>query len=247
MDFAASVAPWAGFFTTAAGASAVLLGLVFVAMSIHYNLAAFDRHLVAMVTESAVPFFYATLVSLVMLVPPTQPWVPTAALFVVGGLASLNSGVPLFGRYFNVGPGADASPGADARPGADASLGAEPGSSGRQPLAPVHHRPLSFVLPFFAALALLPTAIALLTWPAEALYVVGFLVLAFVAFGMQNAWDALLRRDLRGTPVPRAAQADTQADARAAVPAAPTLPPGVPAPPIPPPAVDFPSDSRSQS
>jgi hypothetical protein len=179
MDVVAALAPWTGFFTTAAGASAVLLGLVFVAMSIHYDPATFDRHLVAMVTESAVPFFYATIVALVMLIPASPPWVPTGGLFVVGLLASLNSGVPLFGRYFG-------------NPGA----------------AYHHERPLTFLLPWFAALALLPASLALLQWPVEGLYLVGFLVLAFVAFGMQNAWDALLRRDLRQAfraPTPPAA------------------------------------------
>ena len=168
MDLDEALAHWTGFFMAAAGASAVLLGLVFVAMSIHYDTTKFDRHLVAMVTESAVPFFYATLVALVMLVPPSSPWVPSGALLVAGILATVNSGVPLFARYF--GPG---------------------DSRGHR------ERPLSFLLPWVAAIALLPTAIALLQWPAASLYAVGFLVLAFIAFGMQNAWDALLRRDLR--------------------------------------------------
>ena len=168
MDVATAIQGWQPFFAAAAGASAVLLGLVFVAMSIHYDMTRFDRHLVAMVTESAVPFFYATLVGLVMLVPPSMPWVPTGGLFVVGLLASLNSGVPLFGRYF--------------------------GAAGT---AYHHERPASFVLPWVAALALLPASLVLLQWPVEALYLVALLVIAFVAFGMQNAWDALLRRDLR--------------------------------------------------
>jgi hypothetical protein len=165
---AAELAPWSGFFTAAAGASAVLLGLVFVAMSMHYELSRFDRHLVAMVTESAVPFFYATIVSLVMLVPPSMPWLPTGGLFVVGLLAALNSGVPLFARYF---AGPEATP---------------------QP-----QRPPSFVIPWFVALALLPASLLLLQWPVEGLYLIGLVVVAFIAFGMQNAWDALLRRDLR--------------------------------------------------
>jgi hypothetical protein len=195
MDMASAIGPWTGFFTAAAGASAVLLGLVFVAMSIHYDVATFDRHLVAMVTESAVPFFYATLVALVMLVPPSMPWVPAGGLFVVGLLASLNSGVPLFGRYF--------------------------GSSGR---TSGHDRPVKFLLPWLAALALLPGALGLLAWPVEGLYLIGFLVLAFVAFGMQNAWDALLRRDLREA-------------SRAASPATPAAPAGG-ATSDPPPTVD---------
>ena len=168
MDVAEALAPWSGFFMAAAGASAVLLGLVFVAMSIHYDTAKFDRHLVAMVTESAVPFFYATLVSLVMLVPPSSPLVPTGGLVVVGFLATVNSGVPLFARHFGSGD-----------------------TAGHR------ERPMTFLLPWFAAIALMPAALAILARPMEALYGIGFLVLAFIAFGMQNAWDALLRRDLR--------------------------------------------------
>jgi len=179
VDVAAALAPWTGFFTASAGASAVLLGLVFVAMSIHYDVARFDRHLVAMVTESAVPFFYATLVSLIMLVPPSSPWVPTGGLFVVGLLASVNSGVPLFARYFGTGARGRA------------------GSADARPVPYWHERPLKFLLPWFTALALLPASLAILAWPSEGLYVVGLLVVAFIAFGMQNAWDALLRRDLR--------------------------------------------------
>ena len=70
--------PWSGFFTAAAGASAVLLGLVFVAMSIHYDTAIRpaprrDGH------RERRAALLRELVSLVMLVPPREPWVPTAA------------------------------------------------------------------------------------------------------------------------------------------------------------------------
>ena len=181
---AAALAPWTGFFTAAAGASAVLLGLVFVAMSMHYDMSRFDRHLVAMVTESAVPFFYATVVSLVMLVPPSMPWVPTGGLFVVGLLASLNSGVPLFARYF-----------------------ATSASGSASVQGPHHERPIAFVIPWLVALSLLPSSLALLQWPVEGLYLVALVVVAFIAFGMQNAWDALLRRDLRDAFRPTAAEA----------------------------------------
>ena len=186
MAIAAVLAPWQGFFTAAAGASAVLLGLVFVAMSMHYDMARFDRHLVAMVTESAVPFFYATVVSLVMLVPPSMPWVPTVGLLVVGLLASLNSGVPLFARYF-----------------------AASGPSSH------HERPLAFVIPWLVALALLPASLILLQWPVEGLYLVALLVVSFIAFGMQNAWDALLRRDLRDAFRRTGAEGSTRPDVAA--------------------------------
>lgn len=123
-----------------------------------------------MVTESAVPFFYATVVSLVMLMPAASPWVPTGGLVVVGILASFNSGVPLFAQWFRGG-----SAGAPRRP----------------------DRSVTFLLPWFTTIALVPAALWLLGDPQPALYLVAALVLLLLAFGMQNAWDALLRRDLR--------------------------------------------------
>jgi hypothetical protein len=170
-DLAAALLPWHDFFVAAAGASAVLLGLVFVAISLHYDPRNLDRYLVGMTTEAAVPFFYATLVSLVMLVPIASPWVPSGALLVVGLLATMNSAIPLFGSWF--------------RPSTSGSAGRTTGQR------------VKLALPWIAALALLPSAVGLLVAPTATLYAVGGLVLAFVAFGMQNAWDAVLRRDLR--------------------------------------------------
>ena len=172
-DIATAVLPWHDFFVAAASASAVLLGLVFVAISLHYDPRHLDRYLVGMTTEAAVPFFYATLVSLVMLVPVWSPWFPSGALLVVGALAAMNSAIPLFGRWF--------------RP---STFGESGRTTGQR---------VKLALPWIAALALLPAAIGLLLAPAGTLYLVGGLVLAFVAFGMQNAWDAILRRDLRAS------------------------------------------------
>ena len=171
MELTAALAGWHDFYIAAAGAAAVLLGLVFVAISIHYDPTQLDRYLVGMATEAAVPFFYAALVALVMLVPVASPWVPTGALLVVGALASLNSSIPIFGRWFRPGGGAATSR-----------------STGQR---------VKLALPFAVALLLLPVALGLLVAPEAALYLVGLVVLAFIAFGMQNAWDAVLRRDLR--------------------------------------------------
>jgi hypothetical protein len=174
MDLAADVAAWHDFYLASAGASAVLLGLVFVSMTLHYDPRAADRGLVAMATESAVPFFYATVVSLVMLMPVSQPAVPTVALLLTGLLAGFNSGTPIFGRWFASG-------------------------SGPRVAHPRAQR-FKFFLPLLVAAALLPVAVALPFAPQPALYGVGLIVLLFLAFGMQNAWDALLRRDLRDAP-----------------------------------------------
>ncbi len=104
-----------------------------------------------------------------MLMPAASPAVPTGALVVVGILASFNSGVPLFAQWFRGGPEASRRP----------------------------DRSVSFLLPWFTTIALVPAALWLLSGPEPALYVVALLVLLMLAFGMQNAWDALLRRDLR--------------------------------------------------
>jgi hypothetical protein len=181
VDLAAAIVPWQPFFVAAAGAAAVLLGLVFVAISLHYDPRQLDRYLVGMTTEAAVPFFYAALVSLVMLVPPAQPWFPTGVLLFVGALAVVNSGIPLVGRWFR------------------APIGTRPRSAGQR---------FKLALPFLTAVAVLPTALGLLGSPEPALYASGAIVLAFVAFGMQNAWDAVLRRDLRVVDSSASAAAD---------------------------------------
>ncbi|MGZ3631933.1 MAG: hypothetical protein ACXWQ6_05335 [Candidatus Limnocylindrales bacterium] len=174
MDLPTAVAGWRDFYLASAGAAAVLLGLIFVGMSLHYDLRQLDRRLVAMATESAVPFFYALLACLVMLVPAAQPWVPSGGLVVVGALGALNAGLPLVAPWYSEA----------VRPGAG-------------------HRVrdcLRYVLPWLTALALCATALALLIVPESALYAVGLIVLVFIALGMQSAWDVLLRRDLRPRP-----------------------------------------------
>jgi hypothetical protein len=170
MDLTTAITPWQPFYIAAAGASSVLLGLVFVAISLHYDPRNLDRYLVGMTTEAAVPFFYAAIVSLIMLVPPALPWFPTIALLVVGVLAALNSSIPLAGRWFR------------------APAASRPRSPGQR---------VKLALSFVTAVAVVPVALALPGAPNVALYLVGAIVLAFVAFGMQNAWDAVLRRDLR--------------------------------------------------
>jgi hypothetical protein len=168
MELREAIVAWHDFYVATAGAAAVLLGLVFVAMSLHYDLRNLDRGLIAMATESAVPFFYATLTSLVMLMPVAQPWLPTIGLVVVALLSTLNAGLPIFG--------------------------------GRRAGIRLFDRPFA-ILVLLAALALIPSAIALASTP-DALYAVAVCVLAFVAGGMQNSWNTLLRRDL-ARPVQR--------------------------------------------
>jgi hypothetical protein len=164
-------AQWHDFYAASAGVAAVLLGLVFVGISIHYDIRNIDRRLVTMATESAVPFFYASLASLAMLIPVSEPWTPTILLVVVGLLTAVNAGTPFFARWY--------SGATDPRPG---------------------HRlfdRLRFVMPVVAGLGLVIAAIALLAAPEPSLYAICLVVLVLLAFGMQNAWDTLLRRDLR--------------------------------------------------
>lgn len=67
------MAEWEAFFVASAGAAAVLLGLVFIALSLH-----FERHqgrlrVRGLSIQSAASLFYALLVSLAMLVPQGRP------------------------------------------------------------------------------------------------------------------------------------------------------------------------------
>jgi hypothetical protein len=166
-----TIAGWHEFYVASAGAAAVLLGLVFIGMSLHYDLGNLDRRLVAMATESAVPFFYATLTSLVLLMPVSQPWLPTIGLLLIGALATSNAAVPLYSHWY---AGA-------LRPGRR---------------HPAFDR-LRSLVPTLDGIALCIAALALLAAPGPALYALGVVILVLIAFGMQNAWDILLRRDLR--------------------------------------------------
>ncbi|MGB8361394.1 MAG: hypothetical protein WCE80_08355 [Acidimicrobiia bacterium] len=83
MNLSEQLAEWESFYVAAAGAAAVLLGLVFVALSLH-----FERHrgrlrVRGLAIQSAASLFYALLVSLLMLVPEGRPTSQGVTLLVV--------------------------------------------------------------------------------------------------------------------------------------------------------------------
>jgi hypothetical protein len=170
MDVSADLVAWHDFYVASAGVAGVLLGLVFVGVSLHYDLRNIDRRLVAMATDSAVPFFYAALGSLLMLMPPAQPAIPSGGLVIVGVLAAFNAGAPLYAAWYRD----------PARRGASAVPRWRP------------------ALPVVAGLAVALSGLALAAGVDGTLYAVAIAIVVLIALGMQSAWDTLLRRDLRG-------------------------------------------------
>lgn len=67
-----ALAPWPDFLVAAAGASAVLLGLVFIGLTIHLEGREEQPILVPMAIGSATTLFYPVVVSLLLLMPPDQ-------------------------------------------------------------------------------------------------------------------------------------------------------------------------------
>lgn len=83
VDLADLMAEWETYYVASAGAAAVLLGLVFIGLSLH-----FERHrgrlrVRGLAIQSAASLFYALLVSLPMLVPQGRPQSQGVILFVV--------------------------------------------------------------------------------------------------------------------------------------------------------------------
>jgi hypothetical protein len=73
VDVADLMAEWEAYFTASAGAAAVLLGLVFVALSLHFERNRGRPRVKGLSIQSAASLFYALLVSLAMLVPQGRP------------------------------------------------------------------------------------------------------------------------------------------------------------------------------
>ena len=163
-QLATSLAPWHDFLIAAAGAGAVLLGLVFIGLTIHLEGREEQPILVPMAIGSATTLFYPVVVSLLLLMPPAQPWLPTAALFVLSGFATMSSGAPIF----------------------DADLRSTW-------IGPRRKRDfLRFGLPLVASLVLVVASLLLLVEATLAVYVIAIVILLFLIVGTQNAWNMLL-------------------------------------------------------
>jgi hypothetical protein len=73
VDAAGLIAEWETYFLASAGAAAVLLGLVFIALSLHFERNRGRLRVRGLAIQSAASLFYALLVSLAMLVPQGRP------------------------------------------------------------------------------------------------------------------------------------------------------------------------------
>ncbi len=72
MDTSELIARWESYYVASTGAAAVLLGLVYVGLSLHFERNRAQR-VRGLAIQSAVSLFYALLVSLVMLIPEGRP------------------------------------------------------------------------------------------------------------------------------------------------------------------------------
>ena len=163
-EVAAALGPWHDFLVAAAGASAVLLGLVFIGLTIHLEGREEQPILVPMAIGSATTLFYPVVVSLLLLMPPAQPWLPSAALFILSSFAALSSAAPF----------------------SDAALRSTW-------IGPRRKRDfLRFGVPLVAALVLILASLLLLVDAVLAVYVIGVVIVIFLIVGTQNAWNMLL-------------------------------------------------------
>jgi hypothetical protein len=164
VEVAAALAPWHDFFVAATGAGAVLLGLVFIGLAIHLEGRKEEPALVPLAVGSATTLFYQVVISLVMLMPPAQPWLPSVTLLVVALFATLSASAPLVQS--------------DLR-----SLWIS-----RSRIADWFR----YVVPSLAALVLVVGALWLVVDPVGAAYAIGLVIVIYLVVGTQNAWNLLL-------------------------------------------------------
>ena len=88
---------WHDFYVAAVGASAVLLGLTFVGLSIHVERRALDVTRRGLAIGSATSLIYTLIASLVMLVPEGIPYVQGIGLVLIGVLGTISASAAL--RY----------------------------------------------------------------------------------------------------------------------------------------------------
>jgi hypothetical protein len=163
-QLAAALAGWHDFFAAATGAGAVLLGLVFIGLTIHLGEHKEKPALVPLAVTGAVTLFYPVVIGLLMLMPVAQPLVPSILLAVIALFAILSAGAPIFDRQL------------------------------RQLWAPRRRLSDWFRhgVPWLASLALLGLAGLLLVEPTAALYGTALIIVIYLVIGTQNAWNMLL-------------------------------------------------------
>lgn len=95
MSASDSIGHWEAFYLASAGAAAVLLGLVFVGLSLHFERRSESDSVRGLAIQSASSLLYALLFSLIMLVPSGQPISQATGLIVVGLFGTWTVGTAL--------------------------------------------------------------------------------------------------------------------------------------------------------
>lgn len=86
------IGTWSEFYVAAAGASAVLLGLVFVGLSIHIDRSQDRLPVRGLAIEAATSLFYPVIIALTMLIPEGRPQTQAALLTVTAAFGFWSSG-----------------------------------------------------------------------------------------------------------------------------------------------------------
>ena len=161
-DTVATLATWREFFVVSAGATAVLIGLTFVGLTLHVERSSLDGTRRGLALASGTSLVYAFLASVSVLIPEGQPYAPGLLLLVLGWLGTFSSSYALRRTYRDP----------------DRQIGI---------VAIV----LQFGVLVLATVALVVSGIALcLGWPA-AVWVVAAVVFVLLLDGIQSAWDLL--------------------------------------------------------
>jgi hypothetical protein len=161
-DAVATIGTWHDFFVASSGATAVLLGLTFVGLTLHLERSSLDGTRRGLAAASGTSLVYAFLASLIMLIPQGEPYAHGVLTGVIGLLGVLSSTYAL--RQIQRDP-----------------------QRGLGSVAVV----LQFGVPVLANGLLLAAGVALgLGW-APAVWVVGGVVFVLLIDGIQSAWDLL--------------------------------------------------------
>ncbi len=161
-DAVTTLATWHDFFVVSSGATAVLLGLTFVGLTLHLERSSLDGTRRGLATASGTSLVYAFLTSLTMLIPQGEPYAHGVLISVIGLLGLVSSTYAL--RQIQRDP--------------ERHLG---------PVAVV----LQFGMPVVATASLLAAGIALAFGWAPAVWVIGGVVFVLLVDGIQSAWDLL--------------------------------------------------------